>query len=193
MSQNSQSFQGLVDELNALLRLKTTVTAMKLFERVEDMQAVPKIRRPKAVHTTDQIVSMASRLGWTVGITAEDLAGAQCRAVIKGEEENFLTVYRQGMAKLDEFLAHAAKPGPGQCTAGGGEFAHVGHPGREARRAVHRIEVALDLLDGLGEGEDEFHVGLLQGGSRPGAGSAGCSRMPHPVMDPRAGRERTSA
>jgi uncharacterized protein (DUF169 family) len=82
MSHNSQSFQGLVDELNALLRLKTTVTAMKLFEQVEDMQAIPKIRRPKAVHTTDQIVSMASRLGWTVGITAEDLAGAQCRAVI---------------------------------------------------------------------------------------------------------------
>jgi uncharacterized protein (DUF169 family) len=82
MSQSSQSFQVLVDELNALLRLKTTVTAMKLFERVEDMQAIPKIRRPKAIHTTDQIVSMASRLGWTVGITAEDLAGAQCRAVI---------------------------------------------------------------------------------------------------------------
>ena len=52
---------------------------------------------------------------------------AQCRAVIKGEEENFLTVYRQGMAKLDEFLAHAAKPGPGQWTAGGGEFAFTLH------------------------------------------------------------------
>jgi uncharacterized protein (DUF169 family) len=46
------------------------------------MQAIPRIRRPKARHTTDQIVSMASRLGWTVGITAEDLVGAQCQAVI---------------------------------------------------------------------------------------------------------------
>ena len=46
------------------------------------MTAIPKIRRPSAVHTTDQIVSMASRLGWTVGITADDLVGAQCRAVI---------------------------------------------------------------------------------------------------------------
>ena len=46
------------------------------------MAAIPKIRRPTAVHTTDQIVSMASRLGWTVGITADDLVGAQCRAVI---------------------------------------------------------------------------------------------------------------
>jgi uncharacterized protein (DUF169 family) len=76
------SYQALVDELNTLLRLKTTVTAMKLFERVEDMMAIPKIRRPKAIHTTDQIVSMGSRLGWTVGVTADDLAGAQCRAVI---------------------------------------------------------------------------------------------------------------
>ena len=75
-------WRDLVAELNALLRLKTTVIGMKLFERVEDMEAVPRIRRPQAIHTTDQIVSMASRLGWTVGITADDLAGAQCRAVI---------------------------------------------------------------------------------------------------------------
>ncbi|MBL8756539.1 MAG: alanine--tRNA ligase [Planctomycetes bacterium] len=52
---------------------------------------------------------------------------AQCRAVIKGEEENFLTVYRQGMARLDEFLATAARPAPGQYTAGGGEFAFTLH------------------------------------------------------------------
>jgi uncharacterized protein (DUF169 family) len=76
------AYQQLVDELNALLRLKTTVIGMKLFERSDDMMAIPKIRRPKAIHTTDQIVSMASRLGWTVGVTAEDLAGSQCRAVI---------------------------------------------------------------------------------------------------------------
>jgi uncharacterized protein (DUF169 family) len=82
MADTPNTYQSLVDELNALLRLKTTVIGMKLFERVEDMTSIPKIRRPKAVHTTDQIVSMASRLGWTVGITAEDLAGAQCRAVI---------------------------------------------------------------------------------------------------------------
>ncbi|MGY4160037.1 uncharacterized protein (DUF169 family) [Bradyrhizobium sp. USDA 4461] len=71
-----------VADLNGLLRLKTTVIGIKMFARVEEMEAIPKIRRPSAVHTTDQIVSMASRLGWTVGITADDLVGAQCRAVI---------------------------------------------------------------------------------------------------------------
>src|SRR5271154_5202848 len=73
---------GMVADLNGLLRLKTTVIGLKMFATVEEMTAIPKIRRPTAVHTTDQIVSMASRLGWTVGITGEDLVGAQCRAVI---------------------------------------------------------------------------------------------------------------
>ena len=72
----------LVAELNTLLKLKTTIVGMKLFERVEDMEAIPRIRRPQAVHTTDQVVGMASRLGWTVGITADDLVANQCRAVI---------------------------------------------------------------------------------------------------------------
>ena len=73
---------GMAADLNSLLRLKTTVIGMKLFATVEEMTAIPKIRRPKTKHTTDQIVSMASRLGWTVGITAADLVGAQCQAVI---------------------------------------------------------------------------------------------------------------
>jgi uncharacterized protein (DUF169 family) len=73
---------AMVDDLNSLLRLKTTVIGLKMFATVEEMAAIQKIRRPTAIHTTDQIVSMASRLGWTVGITGDDLVGAQCRAVI---------------------------------------------------------------------------------------------------------------
>ena len=51
----------------------------------------------------------------------------QCRAVIRGEEENFLVVYRQGMARLDEFLVSAKKPAAGTATAGSGEFAFTLH------------------------------------------------------------------
>jgi uncharacterized protein (DUF169 family) len=80
--QETFDWAGMAADLNSLLRLKTTVIGMKMFARVEEMAATPKIRRPTAIHTTDQIVSMASRLGWTVGITAADLVGAQCRAVI---------------------------------------------------------------------------------------------------------------
>jgi len=74
---------ALVDDLFRLLRLKTTPIGMQLFESVEAMLAVPRIRRPQGtVHTADQIVGQAARLGFTVGITAADLVGPQCGAVL---------------------------------------------------------------------------------------------------------------
>lgn len=69
-------------DLDRLLKLRNPPFGIKLFERVEDMEAIPRIRRAKAIHTFDQAVGQAARLGWTLGITADDLVGAQCRAVI---------------------------------------------------------------------------------------------------------------
>ena len=68
--------------LNQHLRLRSIPIGMKLFETVEEMEAIPQIRRPRVKHTTDQIVAQARQLGWTVGITMADLVGAQCGAVI---------------------------------------------------------------------------------------------------------------
>jgi uncharacterized protein (DUF169 family) len=80
----------IVTDLNRFLRLRTTPIGMKMFENKTDMEAIPRIRRPSDIHTTDQIVGQACRNGWTVGITADDLVGAQCQAVIglapRGEE-----------------------------------------------------------------------------------------------------------
>ncbi len=78
----SYDWTQIVDDLNRLLRLRTTPIGMKLFATVEEMEGIPKIRRPKTIHTTDQIVAQAARLGWTVGITNKDLVGPQCGAVI---------------------------------------------------------------------------------------------------------------
>ena len=77
-----EDWANVVGELERLLKLRSIVFGMKLFERREDMEAIPKIRRPQSIHTLDQIVGQASRLGWTVGITSDDLVGAQCRAVV---------------------------------------------------------------------------------------------------------------
>jgi uncharacterized protein (DUF169 family) len=73
---------AIVGDLEQLLKLRSIPFGMKLFERREDMEAIPNVRRPQSIHTLDQIVGQASRLGWTVGITSEDLVGAQCRAVV---------------------------------------------------------------------------------------------------------------
>lgn len=73
---------GVVAGLNQYLRLRTTPIGMKMFKTREEMEAIPRIRRPQQIHTTDQIVGQASRNGWTVGITMNDLVGAQCGTVI---------------------------------------------------------------------------------------------------------------
>jgi uncharacterized protein (DUF169 family) len=83
MSQDlSRDWSRLAGDLERLLKLRSLLFGMKLFERKAEMEAIPRIRRPKAVHTLDQAVAQAARLGWTVGITGDDLVGAQCRAVV---------------------------------------------------------------------------------------------------------------
>jgi uncharacterized protein (DUF169 family) len=78
----NHDWKELVAELERLLRLRAIPFGMKLFAERAEMEAIPNIRRPKTVHTLDQVVAQAARLGWTVGITADDLVGAQCRAVV---------------------------------------------------------------------------------------------------------------
>ena len=78
----TEDWAKITADLERLLKLRSFVFAMKLFEKREEMEAIPRIRRPQSIHTLDQIVGQASRLGWTVGITSEDLVGAQCRAVV---------------------------------------------------------------------------------------------------------------
>lgn len=82
MEPNPSDLAALTRELEGWLKLRSIPVAMKLFEQVEAMEQVPKIRRPQAIHTLDQVVAQTARLGWTVGITAADLVGEQCRAVV---------------------------------------------------------------------------------------------------------------
>jgi uncharacterized protein (DUF169 family) len=82
MTTPAYDWDTIVNDLTRHLRLRSIPIGMKLFETVEGMEAIPKIRRPRVKHTTDQIVAQARLLGWTVGITVDDLVGAQCGAVI---------------------------------------------------------------------------------------------------------------
>src|ERR1700704_3271037 len=76
------TISDLAAKLEHLLKLRSNPFGMKLFERRADMEAIPRIRRPKTIHALDQVVAQAARLGWTVGVAAEDLVGAQCREVV---------------------------------------------------------------------------------------------------------------
>ncbi len=108
---NSGELARQAADLERLLRLRAVPFGMKLFESVGEMEAVTRIRRPQAVHTLDQVVAQAARLGWTVGITAEDLVGDQCRAVVGlgGQDEKWNSgAHMKGVwfATLEDAGAH---------------------------------------------------------------------------------------
>ena len=94
-----------VEGLNRFLRLRTTPIVMKRFRTVEEMNAVPKIRRPDAVHTMDQIVGQAARNGWTVGVSAENLVGAQCGTVVGLHEADDKWLSGDRMTHLRKLLS----------------------------------------------------------------------------------------
>lgn len=73
---------GLLDGLQRYLRLTATPVGMKLFETVAEMEAVERVRRPSGKFALDQIVAQARWLGFTLGITMDDLIGAQCGAPV---------------------------------------------------------------------------------------------------------------
>jgi uncharacterized protein (DUF169 family) len=103
-------WDAIVADLNRLLRLRTAPIGMKLFPTVAEMEAIPRIRRPKSVHTTDQIVAQAARLGWTVGITNADLVGPQCGAVIglHPQDEDWLSGQRMAGVWFETLADSAA-------------------------------------------------------------------------------------
>ena len=59
----TQDWTKLAADLERLLKLRAIPFGMKLFEDRGEMEAIPRIRRPKSVHTLDQVVAQAARLG----------------------------------------------------------------------------------------------------------------------------------
>lgn len=77
-------YEALTAGLTRYLKLKTMAVGMKRFVSVAEMEAVPRIRRPDPAEklATDQVVGQARWIGWTIGITMDNLMGQQCGAVV---------------------------------------------------------------------------------------------------------------
>lgn len=76
------NWSEIVADLNSLLKVRSIPIGMKLYTKKEEMEAVPRIRRPKKRHLLDQLVAQSVRLGFTIGVTANDLAMKQCGAIV---------------------------------------------------------------------------------------------------------------
>ena len=146
---SADDFKALASRLERTLKLRAPPFAMKLCESVDEMQAVPRIRRPQAVHTLDQLVGQAARLGWTVGVTAGDLVGDQCRAVVGLGGQDAAWRENQGMvgvwyATPEDSAAHQAAM---HCVPVGNYQALVIAPLAKWGRAEGAAASALDAPD----------------------------------------------
>lgn len=88
-------YPSLVQQLQFYLKLKATPIGMKRFKTVAELDDIEKLRRPSTEHklATDQIVGQSRWLGYTLGITMDNLVGSQCGAVVglHPADEEFLS------------------------------------------------------------------------------------------------------
>jgi uncharacterized protein (DUF169 family) len=77
-------YGAIVMQLQHYLKLQTIPVGMKRFATLADAEKVEKLRRPPegVKLATDQVVGQSRWMGYTIGITAENLVGAQCSAVV---------------------------------------------------------------------------------------------------------------
>ena len=75
-------YKLLVESLNRYLKLKTIPIGMKRFKTEEEMQKIPRIKRPKKQLNMDQVVGQCRWVGYTIGVTMANLTTPQCGAVV---------------------------------------------------------------------------------------------------------------
>ena len=110
----SRDWTKLTADLERLLKLRSIPFGMKLFERREEMEAIPRIRRPTSIHTLDQIVAQAARLGWTVGLLPipRDWHRVRARLACLAERGESVTSGELWDAALDAYGLNAAAVAP---------------------------------------------------------------------------------
>jgi len=64
------------------LRLRTFPIALKLFGSPEEMEKVPKIKKPTWKATFCQLLTIARTFGWTVGATQEEFISPYCPSIL---------------------------------------------------------------------------------------------------------------
>ncbi|MFT5580551.1 MAG: hypothetical protein ACI9WS_003318 [Paraglaciecola psychrophila] len=89
------NYQAIVDDLIKYLKLKAMPIGMKRYKTLAEMESIPKLKRPDPAQklNTDQIVGQCRWVGYTIGVTMDNLTGAQCGAVVglHARDEAFLS------------------------------------------------------------------------------------------------------
>lgn len=76
------NWKEVAQQFDFYLRLRTFPIALKLFESTEEMERVPKIRKPTWKATFCQLLTIARTFGWTVGATRKEFFSTYCPSTL---------------------------------------------------------------------------------------------------------------
>ena len=76
------NWKEVAQKFDYYLRLRTFSLALKLYDSAEEMEKVPKIKKPEWKATLCQLVTIARTFGWTVGATEEEFVSPYCPSVL---------------------------------------------------------------------------------------------------------------
>ncbi|MDL2280646.1 DUF169 domain-containing protein [Selenomonadales bacterium OttesenSCG-928-I06] len=74
-------WKQIANDLNSLLRLHTTPIGIQMIKNLEDLEKIPKLRKPDKMHSVCQMMGQAIHLGFTIAITEEHVAGNNCKGI----------------------------------------------------------------------------------------------------------------
>lgn len=81
--------------IEQLMRLRTFPIGLKMLERLDELNEIPKVRQLNHKEALCQLVSLARIYGWTVAATSNDLASPNCRSIV-------------GLAETDESILNGS-------------------------------------------------------------------------------------
>lgn len=71
-------WREMSNKIQDFLRLRTLPLGIKLLEKAEDLSKIEKVRKPEHPMALCQMVGISRNLGWTMGITLDDLSMPDC-------------------------------------------------------------------------------------------------------------------
>jgi len=75
-------WKEIAQQFDYYLRPRTFPLALKLFGSAEEMEKIPKIKKPNWSATLCQLVTIARTFGWTVGATERDFVSPYCPSTL---------------------------------------------------------------------------------------------------------------
>ena len=80
--EHERDWEKIIRRVEQLMRLKSFPVAFKMFERREELDQIPFMRRPGHKVTLCQMITLVRNFDWTVGVELDDFMNPTCPSIL---------------------------------------------------------------------------------------------------------------